>query len=106
MKVVWTTLAATDLEEIIDYIYGNNPQTAKKLYKKIKESISAIEKFPQQGRIVPELKEIGIVKYRELIVKPWRVMYKIETDAIFILSVIDGRRDFETLLLDILLRDN
>jgi tRNA(His) 5'-end guanylyltransferase len=32
--------------------------------------------------VVPELQKEGIIIYRELIVEPWRVMYKIENDTI------------------------
>ncbi len=106
MKTVWTKLAEDDLEEIIDYIYENNPQIATKLYKEIKSKVLYLEEFPKQGKIVPELKEFNIVICRELIIKSWRIIYKIGKHNIYIISVIDARRNFEDLLLEILLRSN
>jgi len=48
----------------------------------MKTFIQAINFFPLRGRVVPELQKEGIIIYRELIVEPWRVMYKIENDTI------------------------
>jgi len=53
-----------------------------------------------QGRIVPELQYYSILTYRELINPPWRIMYKIEGNKVWVLAVFDGRRNLEDLLLD------
>ena len=60
----------------------------------------------KSGRIVPELQQIGILKYRELIYKRWRVIYKIENDKIFILVVVDSSRNIEDILFQRLLKDD
>jgi hypothetical protein len=41
-----------------------------------------------------------LIIYRELIELPWRIIYKIEEDKVFVLAVIDGRRNMEDILLD------
>ena len=54
---------------------------------------------PEKCRVVPELLDQGITTYREMIVAPWRIIFKIEKKNIFVLSVIDGRRNVEDVLL-------
>ena len=98
-KVIWTKSAKKDLEEIIDYISLDSIEKAFEQLKKIKEKAKTLSTFPQQGRIIPELSNQNIIKYRELIVSPWRLMYKIEGNIVYVMAVIDGRRNIEDLLL-------
>ncbi len=97
-------IAEEDLISIIKYIYSNNPVAAKNSLKKIKSKASNLNGFPQRGRIVPELKENGILQYRELIVAPWRIIYRISDSNVYVLSVIDSRRNIEDILLHRLVR--
>jgi len=63
--------------------------------------------FPARHRIVPELEKYGYFIYREIIVGYWRIIYKIENNYVYIMLVIDGRRNLEDLLLKkIFLREN
>lgn len=103
-KVFWSEAAEGDLKSIIEYIYVDNPQAARGSLKKIKAKTSALCSFPQRGRVVPELKEHGILQYRELIVPPWRVIYRISGQQVYVLSVIDSRRNIEDILLERLVR--
>jgi len=57
-----------------------------------------------RGRIVPELLKEGIAIYRELIAQPWRIIYKIENDTVYIMAIFDSRQNIEELLLQKLLR--
>ena len=54
--------------------------------------------------MVPELLKEGITIYRELIVETWRIMYKIENDTVYIMSIFDSRQNVEELLLQKILR--
>lgn len=103
-EVVWTNFAQADLAEIIQYIRTDNPLAAADNLRKIKNKVSDLKSFPHQGRVVPELKEQGIAQYRELIISPWRVIYKISDCYVYVLSIIDGRRNIEDILLDRLIR--
>jgi plasmid stabilization system protein ParE len=102
--VEWTSPAQDDLSEIIDYIAAVNPKTALKIAKKIKDAVSKLASSPKLGRYVPELDLFGHRLYREVIVKPWRIIYKSEGNIIYIMVVIDSRRNIEDLLLAKLLR--
>lgn len=97
--VKWTYIAKSDLKEIIDYISQDSHATAKQQYLKIRSEAEKLTNFPKKGRVPPELKKQNIEKYRELIISPWRLFYRIELDTVFVLSVIDGRRNIEDILL-------
>lgn len=99
-KVHWTDTASRDLDNLLDYIFQNNPVNAASIYHKLKNSAKTLEKQPLRGRIVPELKEHGINIYREIIVHPWRIIYRICNDTVYVISVIDSRRNVEDLLLE------
>ncbi len=93
-------MAQQDFKKIIEYISADNGTQARTIYFTIKQKANNLEEMPLQGRIVPELKYHGILTYRELISTPWRVIYKIEGNKVWVLAVIDGRRNVEDILLD------
>lgn len=98
-EVIWSDIAENDLLNIIEYIATDNLSNASVILKKIKEKTSSLYFFPERGRIVPELKEYGIVQYRELIIPPWRIIYRISDKKVCILSVLDSCRNIEDILL-------
>ncbi len=103
-KVLWAETAEEDLKSIIEYIYLDSPPAARDSLRKIKTKASHLCSFPQRGRVVPELKEHGIFQYRELIIPPWRMIYRISEGQVYVLSVIDSRRNVEDILLERLVR--
>ena len=103
-QVVWAEIAQHDLKQIIDYIAIDSPGNASRILQKIKQKVSALYSMPIRGRIVPELKDQGIHTYRELIIAPWRVIYRISDKTVFVLSLIDSRRNVEDILLERLTR--
>lgn len=98
--VIWAAIAQSDLKRIIDYIAVDSPGNALQILKKIRQKVSSLYTLPDQGRIVPELKDQGIHIYREIIVPPWRIIYRASDTTVFILSVLDSRRNVEDILLD------
>lgn len=103
-QVSWAAAAQDDLRQIIDYIAIDSPGNAAQILKRIKQKVSGLYAMPDRGRIVPELKEQGIHIYREMIIAPWRVIYRISDSVVFVLSVIDSRRNVEDILLDRLVK--
>lgn len=97
--VLWATVAENDLIAIIKYIYADNPQAARDSLQKIKAKVSNLDSLPQRGRIVPELKQQGILQYRELVIPPWRVIYRISDSSVNVFAVIDSRQNVEDVLL-------
>lgn len=102
--VIWSDAAAHDLESIIGYIAKDSIDTALRILKQLQDKASTLLTLPQRGRIVPELKQHGILQYRELVVSPWRIIYRRADRVVYILAVIDSRRNVEDVLLDRLTR--
>lgn len=97
--IIWAAVAENDLKEIIEYIAIDNRGNALKTLKKIKQKASSLYTLPERGRIIPELQDQGILLYRELIVPPWRIMYRISEMKVYVLSVLDARQNVEDILL-------
>lgn len=104
-QVVWATAAENDLREIIGFISVESPANALKILKKITGKASNLYTLPERGRIVPELQGQVISQYRELIVHPWRLIYRIAEHQVYVLAVIDSRRNVEDILLKRLIQN-
>lgn len=103
-KIFWTNIAQNDLEEIINYITQDSRDRALVIFRKIRKQCSTLENNPFRCRIVPELLAISIRSYREMIIKPYRIIFRIEDINIYILGVLDSRRNLEDILLDRVIR--
>jgi len=99
-SIFWTKSAEKDLGHVIDYIAQDSLDRALEIFHTIRSSVSALMSLPERGRIVPELKVHGISIYRELVISPWRMIYRIEGKKVIIMTVIDSRRNLEDILLE------
>lgn len=97
-QVFWTVEAVNDLSDIVSYIASDRSLTSQNIYRLIKEKCQTLTLFPEQGKISPELKELGLTRYREIVVDVWRILYVIRDRNIYILSVFDSRRDLEKMI--------
>jgi len=100
----WTLNAKNDLLNIVAYIKKDSPSNANDIYLKIKKVAHSTDFFPLKGRVVPELHKEGITLYREVIASPWRIIYKVGNDTVYIMAILDSRQNVEELLLQKLLR--
>lgn len=98
-EIIWSETSEKDLINIIEYITQDSSSIAYEKFKEIKEKASGLQSFPNRGRIVPELQQQGIIQYRELIVSPWRIIYRISENIVYVLSVLDSRQNVEDILL-------
>jgi plasmid stabilization system protein ParE len=103
-RVVWTDNAQSDLEFIIEFIKQDSIGIAKEIFFAIKNEVKELNYMPLRKRIVPELQQIGIQKYREIIYKRWRIIFKVEEFKVSVLLVADSSRNLEDLLFDRLLK--
>ena len=103
-EVIWTKNAQYDLESIIEYIKIDSINTAKKIFFEIKKECDNLYYFPERKRVVPELQQIGIFKYREIIHKRWRILFKIDDKKVYILLVVDSSRNLEDILFQRLMK--
>jgi addiction module RelE/StbE family toxin len=98
-EVIWSNRASKDLEHIIKYIANGSPFNALQTLKIIREKAASLYILPERGRIIPELQAQNIRQYRELIIPPWRVVYRISEKSVYVLSVLDSRQNIEDILL-------
>ena len=103
-KIIWTKTTERDLEEIIDYITIDSQQNAASIFDRIRAKCETLQYNPYRCRIPPEFKEIKILSYRDLILMPYRIIFKVEQNIVYILGVFDGRRDLEEILIDRIIR--
>ena len=89
MTVIWTREALEKSHEIEGFIGMNNPEGAEKFVNHLITRGESILKNPKIGRIVPE---ISIPEIRELIVKKYRIVYKVKKEKIEILTIFESHR--------------
>jgi len=93
-KIIWSFEATADLEAIADYIAKDSSFYAASFVIEVREASRSLNEFSERGRIVPELSNPSI---RELFIKDYRLIYRIEESRVDILGIIHGRRDLKTL---------
>lgn len=103
--VIWASAAENDLARIIEYLAVDSPASALKVLDKLKKKAANLHHSPKRGRIIPELQEYGIYQFRELIIAPWRLIYRVQMNEVYVLAVIDYRQNIEDILLKRILDD-
>jgi toxin ParE1/3/4 len=101
-----TEHAVLDLEGIYDVIAGHDSlESAEAVLGKIEAVFSSLAAFPERGVYPGELLALGIREYREVFSKPYRIIYRVMSGAVYVYLIADGRRDMRTLLQRRLLAD-
>jgi toxin ParE1/3/4 len=97
--VLMTDDAARDLEELYHYIALHDaPQKADHVLSQIDQAFSRLSQFPERGSYPKELLALGIRDYREIFFKPYRIIYRVADQNVYVYLIADGRRDLQTLL--------
>ena len=89
MKIIWSPLAVDRASEIAEYIAQDNPTAAENWVDAIFAHIEQLKKFPESGRIVPE---INNTFFRELMYGNYRIVYRIEEKRVSILTIRHGKQ--------------
>lgn len=89
MKIIWTELAVEKLEEIADYIASDDPSAALKWVNKMRKAVNMLKDFSEIGRKVPEIKRDNIY---EIIEDNYRIIYKINSNIISVLTIRNCRQ--------------
>lgn len=91
MKILWSPLAVERLKDIFEYISTDDGNAAPKMIGRIFKRVETLSKFPERGRKVPEANREEI---REVFEGEYRIIYRVESKRISILSI----RNFRQLL--------
>ena len=89
MKVLWTRAAVGHLTDIYEYIAGDSSRYAKRMVDRITARSKQIASHPESAPVVTEYGDPAV---REVVEGPYRVIYRIQSDAVVVLAVIHGAR--------------
>ncbi|MCF6337483.1 MAG: type II toxin-antitoxin system RelE/ParE family toxin [Gammaproteobacteria bacterium] len=103
-QVIWAEPALSDLNEMAEYIALDNPEAAAHLVREVFSAVERLEQHPESGRRPPELERK--TRYREVIVGPCRVFYRVENSMLYILYVMRGEQELRVFLLENRAREN
>ena len=91
MKIIWSPLAGERLAKIYEFISQDNISAAQKMVDRIIKKVDTLSKNPERGRKVPEANRKEI---REIFEGEYRIIYRIESKKVSILSI----RNFKQIL--------
>jgi len=98
-EVLLTDDAACDLDELHDYITKHDaPHKPDYILALIEKAFSSLSESPERGTYPKELLGLGIREYREVFFKPYRIIYRVIEKNIYVLLIVDGRRDMWAVL--------
>ena len=88
-EVIWTEPAWDDLEAAAEYIARDSEYYAAAFVQEVREAVASLAEFAERGQTVPEFADESI---RELLVKPYRLVYKLSDEHVFVVAFIHGSR--------------
>ena len=94
-----TRSAAADLNDIVEWIAGNDSvERALHVLGKIQSKLESLCLEPARGSAPPELRNLGIDRYSQVFFKPYRIIYHVRDQRVIVNLIADGRRDMSVLL--------
>ena len=96
-ELIWTEPALLDLDQVAEYIALDDPFAAGNYVQKVFDSVERLTIYPNSGKRPAELPR---TPYREIIVPPCRIFYRVENDTAYILYVMRSERLLHRFLLD------
>ena len=90
-RIVWSAQAQADLVAIHAYIARDSERYAQLTVERIIESVDRLRAWPRSGRVVPE---IGDENLREVLLAPYRIVYRLLDDVVGIATVVHTSRKF------------
>jgi toxin ParE1/3/4 len=93
--VVITAEAETDLEQIAAYVAERSPQGALKLIRELRDRCESPADAPRGYPLVPRYEQFGI---RRRPFGSFLIFYRVGTEAIEVVHILHGARDYEPLL--------
>ena len=88
-EVVWSLLATADLESIVEYICRDLESYAAAVARELVAAARSLATFSERGRVVSEYEDPAV---REMIVRRYRLIYRVRSDRVEVLRIIHGAR--------------
>lgn len=100
MKIVWSLEAVSDLDLIYKFYFEKSPLAASNIYNAIIDEVVVLARFPQIAAVEELLADLPY-SFRSLIVlKKYKVIYRIDKDRIIIDKVWDCRQNPDNLKIE------
>jgi toxin ParE1/3/4 len=90
-RLIWSDPALGDLEAIAEVIALDKPESARRFVQRVFLAVERLARFPKSGSVPKEIPELP---YRQVVVPPCRIFYRIEKQDILIVLVMRGEQDF------------
>ena len=103
-EVIVSQFAEDDFNKIVEHYFSLSPNYVENIVSEFETNVLSLQQYPRRGRIVPELDRQGISQYRELIQGYYKIVYEISEDKVIVHTIIDGRRNFEDIIISKLSR--
>ncbi len=87
MKILFTPSARTQFLSAIAYIRQDKPDAAIRFRRRAETVLKRLVKFPGSGRVIPEFPDLP---HREVIIAPYRFLYRVKGKVIWIVAVWHG----------------
>ena len=105
-EVLLTEESLRDPGDISTYIgEHDNQANAERVLDRIEKVFESLAEHPLRGNCPKELLALGMRDSRQVFFKPYRVIYRVAGQRVYVYVVADGRRDMQTLLARRLLAD-
>ncbi|HEX7369269.1 MAG TPA: type II toxin-antitoxin system RelE/ParE family toxin [Rhodanobacteraceae bacterium] len=98
-RVIITEDAQRDIAMLYDYIVDHDsPVQAERIMDRLLESAKSLAENAERRSHLRELLVFGFREFRQIVSKPWRIIYDVEADQVIVYLIADGRRDMRSLL--------
>jgi toxin ParE1/3/4 len=97
-QIIWSEPALSDLNDIAEYIALDNFDAASHLVQEYLSVAGQLKSQPKSGHCPPEFERKSV--YLEVIVGPCRIIYRVESDKVYILYVMRDERELRVFLLE------
>lgn len=95
MKLIFTDAAEEELEAIGDYIARDNPDRALSFVRELRKDCVLLTTMPKRHPLLSRHRASGI---RRRVHGNYLIFYRIEPDAVQVLHILHGARDYEQIL--------
>lgn len=92
MKVIWAPLAREQVADAFAFISAERPSAAVRWFERVVESAGSLSVFPDIGRMMPEA---GRSEVRQVLVDPYRLIYRRDPDTVVIIGVFHFHQDVD-----------
>lgn len=92
-KIIWSPSALKDVDSIAEFIARDSVDRASLFVFRLIEASERLKDFPLSGRIIPEIDDPAC---REIIYGAYRIMYRIDDEDVWIISIVHGAQNWNS----------